>query len=136
MIVDTSVLVALIDPRDGHHKKARAQFEVYGPQDVPQPVFGEFLQVVEFASRRNDGGAAGRKAARSALDVVTRVLRFHVAPVQNWGEAVELYEENGTLSFADACGVAEAVHVDDLWTMDLRQARVLKSRLGKADRSR
>ncbi len=130
-LVDTTFLVALFNPDDGHHDEAKSLYEDHGAAIVNQPVLTEFLGIVHYRFRTHRGDQAAHRETRERLRRLTEVLRFHVQPLQRQRQALKIFRTHPGLSFVDAAAVADAPPgALGLWTFDRRQARVHRSERG------
>lgn len=115
-VVDTSALVALLDPAHPHHVAARREL-------ATGPIFASWgaLQEVTVVMRRRAkaAGQDGNRAGRAALRAVTGLAGFREAPPLGLASVVSLFEGLGPLGFADAWALAVALHLrEPLVTFD------------------
>lgn len=127
MIADTSFVVALLNPHDEHHELARKRFDQYSPLTLQQPMLTEILQVAHYSTRRVFGAAEARTRERDTLASLLERFRFHIMPVEDIQYALQVFNEHPTLSFPDACGVADARSSGGLLTFDKKQDRLARS---------
>ena len=121
MIVDTSFVIALLDPTDALHDDARRWFQQHRPLSIQQPALTETLQATYYQTRKRAGFQSAKKQERKALDIMRNTFRFHAVPVQDIEFAMEIYLKYPELSFVDACGVADARETGGLLTFDKDQ---------------
>lgn len=127
-VLDTSLLVALLNADDPLHGKARGDVAGLRGASIPYPVLVELVQVVEYRVRQRLGAPAGRRAAREAFVAIDGSASFAVELPRGLPEAARLFLADKRLSLVDAVGVAHAIEAEeDLMTYDKHQARAFRN---------
>ncbi|NDL60701.1 PIN domain-containing protein [Phytoactinopolyspora mesophila] len=134
IVVDTGVLVALLDADDQHHQRCRDWYiEAQGPLIVPTPVMVETCYFVErdsspeleanFLRSFDDGGSASPEEQPFFLAQIEPADRKRMA------ELIEQYADF-PLGAVDASviAVAERLNVAEVATIDHRHFTVVRPR--------
>ena len=120
-VVDTSVLVASVDPKDAHHDEAMQILADVGPTVVPNEVL---VETVGLLSHR-----ASRQQARAFAARLRRTPRFELGHESDMDGALRLLDNFPQLSIVDACAVTLAWRLGaELDTFDDAQRAAWKSR--------
>lgn len=124
-IVDTSLLVPLVDRGHPHHARARRKATDHSIWHITGGVLAEFTQVIRRIA--NDQAQDGNAAARKALDALRETTGYR--PLVTFDEPLiaRIYSMDPALSYVDAWGIAVALERQEpLLTLDEHQATVLE----------
>lgn len=120
-VVDTSLLVASVDPQDPHHADALALLAEPGPVVVPNEVLVETLGLMTHR--------ASRQEAQAFLRVLVGTEGIELGHETDMSASLALLANFPSLSIVDACGVTLAWRLGaELDTFDVRQRRAYGSR--------
>ena len=131
ILVDTGPLVALFDPRDDSHARAKATLSGLTDQLVTTvPVLGEAFHLLGPASR-------GADALRTF--VAARGLRIWWLSERSLARSFRLMEDYGDhpMDLADASLVtaAEALRTTKIFTIDRRDFLAYRAKVGRSQRA-
>lgn len=127
IVVDTGVLVALLDVDDRHHDRCREWYaEARGPLVVPYPVIVETCYFIE-----RDAGPQLEATFLRSFDGDGAFIAAQLEPadVRRMADLVEQYADL-PLGAVDASviAVAERLNVAEVATLDLRHFGVVRPR--------
>jgi len=104
ILVDTSFLVAWLNKKDIHHKKAFQVKNELGSKAVlviTDVVVNETLSVL--ARRAQEGKLSFHEASQKLLSLVPSPAKFYFYTFSDWNEIISLVlKSNGQLNFHDA----------------------------------
>lgn len=125
-VVDTNLLVALMDPDHEHHALARADLK----DGTVVVTWGSLQEMSEVVRRRaNAAGKDGNRAGRDAVRGVMLLEGFREASVFDLGSVTTLHANEPALSFADAWSLFAALHMHEpLLTYDTKLKLAFKKR--------
>lgn len=124
-VVDSSVLVALMDRDDPHHPRARRACQAPERWRIPTVATVELAAAI----RQGTPGPTARKdtTVRAGLQGLWSLDMVEGAPHHDTDTARKLFLQDRHLSYADAVIIATAWHHGDtLLTFDKRQERAWK----------
>lgn len=125
-IIDTSVLIPILDRLHTSHDKARDATNKHTIWHIPAGVVQELTQVVR--RRMNARSGDGNTAARQALDGLESASAYRYLPGHDPEFVSRIYHAHPALSYVDAWGIAVALdRVEPLVTFDERQRAVWES---------
>lgn len=128
-VVDTSVLLALVDAADIHHAKAMERV-AEGPIVVTRTDLAEVATVVR--RRAAARGDPGNRVARVALRALLSRHNVREAAPPRLERIMALYEAHENLSFNDASTLATSLALAEPFVSFDRDLLRLHARLSKA----
>jgi predicted nucleic acid-binding protein len=128
IVVDTTVLVALLDSRDSDHEEASTWYRAFDGELVTTPLV---LAEVDYLAQRAGWNAV--RAFRRDVAAEAYVVEWWPSAAQEAVDVAEQYEDLG-LSFTDASLVALAAHINqtEIATFDERHFRAVRPLTGDA----
>jgi predicted nucleic acid-binding protein len=128
-VVDTSVVVALLDADHPHHASAASRVAT-GPITATWGTLLETSMVIRRLAK--DAGLDGNKAARKALRAIISLDGFREAGGADLRGVLALYDRSHALSFADAWTLSVAIETGEpLLTFDDTLRSAYERRRGK-----
>lgn len=124
-ILDTSILIPLLDGSHPHHSEARERVARSPVWQVPAGVISELCLVVRRSANRQ--ALDGNSMARRMLTALEAMPAFRCLTAYDSRLASRIYLEHPSLSYVDAWGIAVALdRQEPLLTLDETQQRVFE----------
>ncbi|MGH2927367.1 MAG: type II toxin-antitoxin system VapC family toxin, partial [Solirubrobacteraceae bacterium] len=126
IVLDASVLIALLDPADAHHQAARAALETYADDDLRVPAHTLAEALVHPARARKEGEARQLIGALEiAIDPVDEEVAIAAAKLRARHGSGMRMPDALVLAYADVRNAKRVLTADERWTTWSRRVEVV-----------